>query len=38
MDLPCRDVFEAGRRNVNVRGPYDELEAEIMNSHNGFWD
>ncbi len=38
MDLPCRTVFDAGRRKVSVRGPYKELEAEILEVHEGFWD
>lgn len=38
MDMPCRSVFEAGRRPVDVRGPFSELEAEILEVHEGFWD
>ncbi|UDL91711.1 nucleoside deaminase [Mesorhizobium sp. PAMC28654] len=38
MDLPCRTVFEAGRRPVEVRGPFPELEGEILKAHEGFWD
>ena len=38
MDLPSRAVFEAGRRPVEVRGPFPELEAEILEVHHGFWD
>ena len=38
MDLPCRTVFAAGRRDFPVRGPFPELEAEIMAIHEGFWD
>lgn len=37
MDLPCRTVFEAGRRRTEVRGPFPELEEEIARSHEGFW-
>ncbi|HUV33217.1 MAG TPA: nucleoside deaminase [Devosiaceae bacterium] len=37
MDMPCRMVFDAGRRRVEVRGPFPELEAEIVASHEGFW-
>lgn len=37
MDLPCRSVFEAGRRPVDVRGPFSELETEILEVHEGFW-
>lgn len=38
MDLPCRTVFAAGQRKVEVRGPYPELEKEIVKTHEGFWD
>ncbi len=38
MDLPCRAVFDAGRRRVEVRGPFPEIESEIMTGHKGFWD
>lgn len=37
MDLPCRTVFSAGRRPVEVRGPFSELETEILKVHEGFW-
>ncbi len=37
MDLGCRKVLAAGRRNVRIRGPYPALEAEIIAAHDGFW-
>lgn len=37
LDLSCRDVFSAGRRTVDVRGPFPELEQEIVKDHEGFW-
>ena len=37
LDLECRTVFAAGRRNVKVRGPFAEIEAEIVEGHRGFW-
>jgi len=37
MDMPCRDVFDAGQRDTEVRGPYPEVEAEIAKGHEGFW-
>ena len=37
MDLPCRTVIASGRRNIDVRGPFKELEAEILYSHRGYW-
>ena len=38
MDLPARTVFASGRRDIDVRGPFAELEAEILAAHQGFWD
>ena len=38
MDLPSRVVFASGRRNIDVRGPFTELETEILSVHEGFWD
>ncbi|MCP4318924.1 MAG: nucleoside deaminase [Hyphomicrobiales bacterium] len=35
MDLPCRQVFAAGQRSVNVVGPLIEDEARPV--HDGFW-
>jgi tRNA(Arg) A34 adenosine deaminase TadA len=36
LDLPCRIVFAAGRRDVTVAGPLLEDEAAVV--HQGFWD
>jgi tRNA(Arg) A34 adenosine deaminase TadA len=35
MDLPCRVVFSAGQRKIEVVGPL--LEAESRSVHEGFW-
>jgi tRNA(Arg) A34 adenosine deaminase TadA len=35
MDLPCRQVFAAGQRRIDVVGPLLEEEAEAP--HRGFW-
>lgn len=35
MDLPCRTVFAAGQRRVDVIGPM--LENEAAQVHAGFW-
>lgn len=35
LALPCRDVFAAGSRPVNVYGPYELAEARDV--HAGFW-
>lgn len=37
LDLACRDVFAAGQRKVEVRGPYVQLEDDIAADHIGFW-
>jgi hypothetical protein len=37
MDLTCHRIFEAGQREVHVRGPFAELEQEIVEVHEGFW-
>ena len=36
LDLPCRTVFAAGQRNVEVVGPL--LEDEAAAIHAGVWD
>ena len=35
LDLPCRTVFAAGQRQVEVIGPM--LEAEAAEVHEGAW-
>jgi tRNA(Arg) A34 adenosine deaminase TadA len=35
MDLPCRSVFAAGQRSIEVSGPH--LEDEALKAHEGFW-
>lgn len=35
MDLPCRDVFAAGQRKVEVVGPLLQAESSVV--HEGFW-
>ncbi|EYD77676.1 cytidine/deoxycytidylate deaminase family protein [Rubellimicrobium mesophilum DSM 19309] len=37
LALPCREVFAAGRRKVEVVGPILELDAEIARAHRDFW-
>ena len=37
MDLPCRSVFAAGQKTLEVIGPVAEVEAEIAALHLGFW-
>ncbi len=35
LDLPCREIFAAGQRDVEVVGPL--LEEESARAHEGFW-
>lgn len=37
MNLPCRQVFDAGQKSIQVSGPFPELEEELIEPHKGFW-
>lgn len=37
QNLDCRTVFAAGQRQVDVRGPFPELEAQIVAQHQAYW-
>jgi len=37
MNLPCRQVFAAGQKTIEVIGPVPEVEAEIAALHHNFW-
>lgn len=39
FDLPCRNVFAAGQKDIVVVGPIDDpqLEQEAVAPHQGFW-
>ena len=37
MSLPCRQVLAAGQREIEVQGPFPELEDDIVTAHKGFW-
>ena len=37
MDLPCREVFARGQKDIDVVGPLLEVEAEIAALHRDFW-
>ena len=37
QDLECRVIFASGRRPVEVRGPYQELEEKIAAQHQAYW-
>ena len=38
FDLSCRYVFAKGQKNINVEGPFEEIEQDVVNVHDGFWD
>jgi len=37
MDMPCRSVFAAGQKPVQVVGPVADMETEIAALHQTFW-
>jgi tRNA(Arg) A34 adenosine deaminase TadA len=37
LDLPCRQVFAAGQKAVQVHGPFPEVADEIAALHRAFW-
>lgn len=37
LNLPCREVFGRGQKRIQVWGPIEEMEAEIVAVHEGFW-
>ncbi len=37
MSLPCRTILGAGQRAIEVRGPFPDIEDEIVALHDGFW-
>ena len=40
FDLPCREVFARGQKNIEVVGPIAdaELEERILSLHRGYWN
>lgn len=38
FDLPCREVFSKGQKDIIVIGPIEEVEEEAAEVHQGFWD
>lgn len=38
FDLPCRDVFSKGQKDIKVIGPFPALEVEAAQVHEGYWD
>ena len=37
MHLPARRVLAAGQKQIEVHGPFPDLEAELLEPHRGFW-
>jgi len=37
MNLPARTVIGSGQKNIEVHGPFPELEEELVALHRGFW-
>lgn len=37
FDLPCREVFAKGQKDIKVIGPIVEVEAEAAKAHEGYW-
>lgn len=37
MNMPCRDVFDRGQKDIQVSGPFPEVEEEIVVIHQDFW-
>lgn len=38
FDLPCREVFSRGQKEINVIGPFPELEEEAAEVHRNYWN
>lgn len=38
FDLPCREIFAHGQKEITVIGPFPELEVEAAKVHQGYWD
>ncbi|MFK7894045.1 MAG: nucleoside deaminase [Granulosicoccus sp.] len=37
QNLDCRTVLSSGQRDIDVRGPFSELEERIVKQHVDFW-
>ncbi len=38
LDVPCRYLFTHGQKDISVTGPVEEVEAEIAELHQRFWN
>ncbi len=37
LDLPCRKIFERGKKEIKVKGPISEIAEDILEIHRRFW-
>lgn len=37
FDLPCREIFAKGQKDIKVLGPFESLSLEAAAVHKGFW-
>lgn len=37
FDLPCREVFARGQKEIEVIGPFSEIEPHVVEVHKGYW-
>lgn len=37
FDLPCREVFAKGQKDIKVEGPFPEIEDEVVEVHKNYW-
>ena len=38
FDMPCRKIFAAGQKKIQIIGPIREVEEEAADVHKGYWD
>ncbi|MFC6169580.1 nucleoside deaminase [Loigolactobacillus jiayinensis] len=38
FDLPTREIYRHGQKNITVVGPFKELEVQAAAVHQGYWD
>lgn len=37
MSLPCRDILKHGQKKIQVWGPIEDVEQEVMDDSEKFW-
>lgn len=38
FDLPCRDIFACGQKDIKIIGPINDFDEEIKEIHKDFWN